>query len=70
MFRTRIEPRDLYKAMQREGLSQNETARRAGVSTATLSSVMKGKCCSARVGKAICDALHADPDKLLKMIEE
>lgn len=70
MFRTRVKPEALYRAMQREGISQNETARRAGISRGTISGIMNGKCCSQRVAAAICKAVHAAPDQLLEIVEE
>lgn len=70
MFKTRFKTADLYRAMQREGISQNETARRAGIARGTISAVMNGKCCGQRVAKAICEAVRADPDDLLEVVEE
>ena len=38
-----VDPRALWDRMEAHGLSQNETARRAGISPALLSQIMNGK---------------------------
>ena len=38
-----VDPRALWDRMEAHGISQNETARRAGISSALLSQIMNGK---------------------------
>ena len=69
-MKTRIDPVKLYRIMQRDALSQNELARRAQVSKSTISLVMNGHLCSSVTGGKICQAVRADPDDLLEVVEE
>ena len=69
-MKTRIDPVKLYRIMQRDALSQNELARRAQVSKSTISLVMNGHLCSSVTGGKICEAVRADPDDLLEVVEE
>ena len=69
MYRTRANTKALYKIFQREGLSQNEAARRAGLSTATMVKVMAGKCFAESTGKQLCDAFGVSPDEVLEVVE-
>ncbi len=70
MYRTKANAKVLYKIFQREGLSQNEAARKAGLSTATMTKIMSGKCIAESTGKALCDAFGVSPDEVLEIVEE
>ena len=70
MYRTRVNAKALFRVFQREGLSQNAAARKAGLSTATMSKVMSGKPISQSTAKQIIEAFGVDPDEILEIIEE
>lgn len=69
MFKTRAKPKELFKLFQREGVSQNEAGRRAGLSVATMSKVMNGEDISQKTGKKLCEAFGVDPDEILEIVE-
>ncbi len=69
-MKTRIDPMKLYQIMQRDAISQNELARRAGISKSTISLVMNGHLCSSVTGGKICQAVRAEPEELLEVVEE
>ena len=70
MYKTKVKAKELFRAFQREGLSQNEAARKAGISTGTMSKAMKGGTISQAVGKQLCAAFGVDPEELLEIVEE
>ena len=70
MLRTRVNAKALFRVFQREGLSQNAAARKAGLSTATMSKVMRGKPIAQTTAKQITEAFAVDPDEILEIIEE
>jgi DNA-binding Xre family transcriptional regulator len=56
--------KDLQKVMVVKGLVMRDLAKLASVGEVTVFNVCKGKGCSARVSKKICDALDIDFDEI------